>query len=95
MGGNVMRIYLKTLGCKVNWLDSMQLQAALVSSGHEIVASSREADTVVVNSCTVTAEANRKSHQIAASQLKQGRAVIATGCSIRIDPLGSGSTQRA
>lgn len=79
-----MNFYIKTLGCKVNWLDSARISTALESVGHYAVTSEEDADTVLINSCTVTAEADRKSHQLANKSLRLDKEVIITGCSPRI-----------
>ncbi len=78
-----MKFFIKTLGCKVNWLDSARISAALQSAGHIAAESEAEADTVLVNSCTVTAEADRKSRQTAGSALKQAKQVAVMGCGPR------------
>lgn len=79
-----MKFFIKTLGCKVNWLDSARISAALESVGHQRV-SELEAETVIVNSCTVTAEADRKSHQLVHRSQGAHKGVVITGCSPRID----------
>jgi threonylcarbamoyladenosine tRNA methylthiotransferase MtaB len=80
-----MKFVIKTLGCKVNWLDSARISTALESAGHQQVADENEAEMVFINSCTVTAEADRKSHQYASSNLRLMKDVIVTGCSTRIE----------
>jgi len=80
-----MKFLIKTLGCKVNWLDSARISTALESVGHQQVADENEAEMVFINSCTVTAEADRKSHQFANSNLRQLKDVVVTGCSTRIE----------
>lgn len=58
-----MKVLFKTLGCKVNQYDEMALAAQLESNGFEIVSELDKPDICVVNSCTVTAESNRKTRQ--------------------------------
>ena len=58
-----MNIYFYTLGCKVNQYESIAAGEVLKKAGHNIVNSSLKADAVVVNSCTVTAESDRKTRQ--------------------------------
>ncbi len=79
-----MKFHIRTLGCKMNQLDSGRLRAALISAGHEPVTDESSADYTLVNSCTVTAQADRKSRQAAnaASGLTQQVAVL--GCSVRV-----------
>ncbi len=78
-----MKFFIRTLGCKVNWLDSARISAALQSAGHIAADDEAEADTVLVNSCTVTAEADRKSRQTASGALKQAKQVAVMGCGPR------------
>ncbi len=58
-----MKVLFKTLGCKVNQYDEMTLSAQLESNGFEVVTELDKPDICVVNSCTVTAESNRKTRQ--------------------------------
>ena len=58
-----MKIAFYTLGCKVNQYESQSISEILARFGHEVVSKPNEADCVVVNSCTVTAESDRKTRQ--------------------------------
>jgi threonylcarbamoyladenosine tRNA methylthiotransferase MtaB len=82
-----MKVYIRTLGCKMNWLDSARLGAALQNAGHVLVDDEEEADQVVINSCTVTAQADAKSRKDARAALRAGKAVSIVGCGVRADPL--------
>lgn len=81
-----MKFHIRTLGCKLNQLDSARLAGALVRAGHEAVGSEREADCVLVNTCTVTAESDRKSRQAARGAARGDHAVVVLGCSARTEP---------
>lgn len=83
-----MKFFVKTLGCKVNLLDTARVCRALCLAGHEAVASDNEADTVIINSCTVTATADAKSRQAAQSALRRGKRVFVMGCGPRVDLAG-------
>ena len=50
-----------TLGCRLNQVDSAQLQTALEARGFRTVPVASPADVVVVNTCTVTTRAARRS----------------------------------
>lgn len=78
-----MKFYIKTLGCKMNWIDSARLRTALQLAGHEEAANEPEADYLFVNSCTVTAEADRKSRQAASAAVGRTVPVAVMGCSPR------------
>lgn len=80
-----MKFFIRTLGCKMNALDSARVTAALQSAGHEPVASEAEADTVFVNTCTVTAEADRKSRKEVNAATRKTQQVAVMGCGPRVD----------
>ncbi|MCX6031436.1 MAG: tRNA (N(6)-L-threonylcarbamoyladenosine(37)-C(2))-methylthiotransferase MtaB [Chloroflexi bacterium] len=77
-----MRIYLETLGCRLNYAEMAALGRQLAGAGHELAASAAEADMCVLNSCTVTAEAARQSRQLARRLARANPAgrLIVTGC---------------
>ena len=58
-----MNVAFYTLGCKVNQYESQTIGEMLAKSGHTLVADPSVADCVVINSCTVTAESDRKTRQ--------------------------------
>ncbi len=58
-----MRIFVKTLGCRANRYESEKLMNQLVDAGHALVAGADDAEVVIVNTCTVTHTADRKSRQ--------------------------------
>ncbi|MFO7592908.1 MAG: MiaB/RimO family radical SAM methylthiotransferase [Pseudomonadota bacterium] len=80
-----MKFYIRTLGCKMNWLDSARLAAALQTAGNTAVSDEAEADYVFVNTCTVTAEADRKSKQTVNRAGRQQKQVAVMGCGPRVD----------
>jgi threonylcarbamoyladenosine tRNA methylthiotransferase MtaB len=55
-----MNVSIQTLGCKVNFAEMAELGDRLARTGFVVSDSDREADVVVINSCTVTAQADRK-----------------------------------
>lgn len=90
MSNDAKRAAIVTLGCKVNWYDSEAMAMALSAAGFVIVDGSEAADVYIVNTCAVTAEAERKSRQAVRKLLRlhPGAAVIAAGCSAQKDPEG-------
>ncbi len=58
-----MNISFYTLGCKVNQYESQAMGECLVRAGHSIVPNPEGTDCVIINSCTVTAESDRKTRQ--------------------------------
>lgn len=77
-----MKIYYYTLGCKVNHYETEALKEKLELSGHTCTKSIKDADAAVVNSCTVTGQANLKCRQILHKIRKQNECciLILTGC---------------
>jgi threonylcarbamoyladenosine tRNA methylthiotransferase MtaB len=77
-----MRIYLESLGCRLNYAEMSALGRQLAGAGHELAASAEEADLCVVNSCAVTGEAARQSRQLARRLARANPAarLVVTGC---------------
>ena len=77
-----MRIYLESLGCRLNYAEMSALGRQLAGAGHELAASAEEADLCVVNSCTVTGEAARQSRQLARrlARANPTARLVVTGC---------------
>ena len=83
-----MKVYIHTLGCKVNQYESQALATVLTSRGHTVVPRSGDFDVFIVNTCAVTAESGRKSRQ-AIRRLKAERpdALCAVcGCYSQLSP---------
>ncbi|HHH42006.1 MAG TPA: tRNA (N(6)-L-threonylcarbamoyladenosine(37)-C(2))-methylthiotransferase MtaB, partial [Chloroflexi bacterium] len=59
-----MRVYLTFLGCRVNESEIESLGRDFLRAGHRLVTDPAQADLVVVNTCTVTGEAGRKSRRL-------------------------------
>ena len=57
------RVALESLGCKLNQAEMEALADRLVSRGHVLTGSAGEADVYVLNTCSVTHIADRKSRQ--------------------------------
>lgn len=57
-----MKVKIKTLGCKVNFVESMALSKALDALGYELVEDDI-CDVFILNSCSVTNESDKKSRQ--------------------------------
>jgi threonylcarbamoyladenosine tRNA methylthiotransferase MtaB len=82
-------IAIRTLGCKVNRTESEALYEALGGASTVRMDSDHCADVVVVNTCTVTGEADAKARKVIRHALAEGAAVVvATGCLAATDPEG-------
>jgi threonylcarbamoyladenosine tRNA methylthiotransferase MtaB len=77
-----MRIYLESLGCRLNYAEMAALGRQLVAAGHELASAAEQADLCVLNSCAVTAEAARQSRQLARRLARANPAarLLVTGC---------------
>ena len=76
------KIAFLTLGCKVNSYETEAMQALLASAGATLVEFNEEADIYVVNTCSVTNMADRKSRQMLhrAKKKNPDAVVVAAGC---------------
>jgi threonylcarbamoyladenosine tRNA methylthiotransferase MtaB len=81
-------VAIVTLGCKLNQADSDRLAEAFQARGFRRVDEHQAADAVVVNTCTVTHVADRKSRQMLrrARRLNRHAVVAAVGCYPAVDP---------
>ncbi|MBQ1977020.1 MAG: radical SAM protein, partial [Clostridia bacterium] len=82
------RVAFCTLGCRVNQYESDAISASLEADGFQIVPFGQEADVTIVNTCTVTAESDRKSRQHIrrAAAANPGKPLIVTGCFAQVSP---------
>ncbi len=81
-----MKVYLDTIGCRLNQSEIEQMAAQFRSAGHTLVQSAAEADWVVVNTCAVTAEAASDSRQRIRQAVRAGaEEVLVTGCWATLD----------
>ncbi|MCL2555531.1 MAG: MiaB/RimO family radical SAM methylthiotransferase [Firmicutes bacterium] len=73
-----------TLGCKVNQCESQQIINMLGRFGYEVCSSFMQADLYIINSCSVTNEADKKSRQAIAKARKfnENAIIIMIGCSV-------------
>ena len=83
-----MTLHFTTLGCKVNQYETSALQTLLVSRGHRLVREGEVADVVVINTCAVTGESERKSRQAIrkAKEAHPGAFVAVCGCFSELSP---------
>jgi len=78
-------VALHNLGCKVNAYEIDVMQQMLQENGYKIVAFDELADIYIVNTCTVTNMADRKSRQMLhkAKKMNPAGIVVATGCYVQ------------
>lgn len=82
-----MKIALVNVGCKVNRVEIDGIAAQLLDEGAQL-AEAGSADIVIVNTCTVTGEAEKKTRKAVRQALKRnpGAQLLVTGCAAAIDP---------
>ena len=79
------KVALHNLGCKVNSYETEAMREALEENGYEIVDFGDKADVYIINTCTVTNMADRKSRQMLhkAKKLNKDAIVVAVGCYVQ------------
>lgn len=83
-----MKVKMITLGCKVNQYESEGMLSSLLKNGFTAAADDEQADVVVLNSCTVTAESDRKVRQIFRRAKKDNpdAVMVLSGCMAQAFP---------
>ena len=83
-----MRVGILTLGCKVNQYESEAIAEALTDKGFSIAPHSGICDAYIVNTCTVTAESDRKARQMIRRMIgKNPEAyILVSGCYSQVSP---------
>lgn len=79
------KVALHNLGCKVNAYETEAMQEMLEQAGYEIVPFKEGADIYIINTCTVTNIADRKSRQMLhrARKMNPNAIVVAAGCYVQ------------
>ena len=75
-----MKVYVYTLGCRLNQCESEAIADSFSKSGFDVVKDYEEAEIIVVNTCTVTSKAEQKARRMIRLFSASGKVVIATGC---------------
>lgn len=77
-----MRVGFLTLGCKVNSYETEKMKMKFEEEGHTVVAFEEKADVYIINTCTVTNIADRKSRKMLhrAKRMNPSSLVVAAGC---------------
>lgn len=77
-----------TLGCKVNQYESEAISEAMESRGFTILPISQRCDAYIINTCTVTAESDRKARQMIRRVMSKApdSFILVTGCYSQISP---------
>lgn len=82
-----MKVFLDSIGCRLNQSEIEKLGSQFRKEGHELVDSAAEADLVVVNTCTVTSAAASDSRQKVRQAGRNPRTeIVVTGCWATMEP---------
>jgi threonylcarbamoyladenosine tRNA methylthiotransferase MtaB len=83
-----LRVALTVLGCKVNFAEMADLAGKLAAGGCDVVPESEQADVRVLNSCTVTTQADATTRQRLGRlrRLDPDAHLVLTGCSVDANP---------
>ncbi len=82
-----MKIFLDSIGCRLNQSEIEKIAAELRDVGHVVVGDASDADVAIVNTCAVTAAASTDSRKVIRRIANSGcKKIFATGCYATIDP---------
>ena len=82
-----MKIYLDSIGCRLNQAEIERIARQFRAAGHEIVGEANNAELAVVNTCTVTSQAAADSRKLIRRAKRAGvDEIVATGCWVTIEP---------
>lgn len=81
-------VRITTLGCKVNQYESEAIAEALEKNGFEILKGNEVCDAYIINTCTVTAESDRKARQMIRRMIARNPKafILITGCYSQVSP---------
>mgnify|MGYP001765462565 CR=1 FL=1 len=81
-----MKIYLDSIGCRLNQSEIETYARQYLAAGHTLVATADQADLVIINTCTVTAQAAADSRQKIRRAAQRGATeIVVTGCWATLD----------
>jgi len=83
-----MKVSFYTLGCKLNYSETSTIASQFVQAGHSVVPYGEDADCLIINTCTVTENADTEARKIIRRTLKKSpNAFIGvTGCYAQLQP---------
>jgi threonylcarbamoyladenosine tRNA methylthiotransferase MtaB len=87
-----MKIYLNTVGCRLNQSEIETMGGQFRAQGHTLVAEANHADLAVINTCAVTVEAASDSRNMIRRAARDGaKDIVVTGCWATMNPNGASS----
>ena len=76
--------YIYTFGCKINQYESQLIKQKYIDNGYTFVDNINSADTVIVNSCSVTAYADKECNQLIKKLVSKNKKILLTGCYAKV-----------
>ena len=88
MSHKLQTVGIYTLGCKVNQYESEAIAEGLLARGFSVLPFSQSCDAYIINTCTVTAESDRKAKQFVRRAIKANPAayIVVAGCMAQVFP---------
>ncbi|MBK9052986.1 MAG: hypothetical protein IPL78_19350 [Chloroflexi bacterium] len=84
----LMKVFLDTIGCRLNQSEIETMARQLLANGHEVVDDAAAADTVILNTCAVTHEAARDARKLTRRfhRANPTANIVLTGCYATLSP---------
>jgi len=85
-----MKVFLNTIGCRLNQSEIETIGGQFRAQGHTLVAEAAQADLAVINTCAVTVEAASDSRHLIRRAVREGaKEIVVTGCWATMNPTGA------
>ena len=81
-----MRVYIESYGCAMNMADGQLMAELLAEAGHTPVETPEEADIIILNTCTVRADTERRMVKRISELLALGKRLVVAGCLASAQP---------
>ena len=78
------KLYIHTFGCKINQYESQLIKQKYIDNGFVFVDDFNLADTVIINSCSVTAYADKECNQLIKKLISKNKKILLTGCYAKV-----------
>ena len=81
-----MRVYIESYGCAMNMADGSLMAELLAEAGHTIVSRPDEADVIILNTCTVRSDTERRMVRRLRELMSYGKRLVVAGCLASAQP---------